>query len=117
LYFDIDSSLVNPNALYNISLEVSNNVNYPYRNIWIFVQDNIENDTIFANSSKEYELADEFGKWHGSGFGNLYQISFPLFENVSFKRAGSHRIKLEHGMRDEMLPGIEKVGLRIEEVS
>lgn len=111
LTFDIDSTLFEVNVPYKIYLEVTNNVNYPYQNIWLFVQSNI-NDTVFNEQSKEYLLADEFGKWKGSGFGSLFQSSLPL-DNVVFKEKKNYQIKLEHGMRDVSLKGIEKVGLKI----
>lgn len=111
LVFDIDSTLFEVNVPYKLSLEITNNVNYPYQNIWFFVQSNI-NDTVFAEQSKEYLLADEFGKWKGSGFGSLFQSSLPL-DNIIFKEKKNYQIKLEHGMRDASLKGVEKVGVKI----
>lgn len=112
LIFDIDSTLFELNKPYNLSIEVSNNVNYPYQNIWFFMQSNIDADSTYTDTSKEFQLADEFGKWNGSGFGSIYQSSLS-FGKITFKERRNHRIKLEHGMRDEPLKGIEKVGVRI----
>lgn len=115
LFFDIDSTLFELNTPYRLSIEVTNNVNYPYQNIWLFIQANLENDSIFSDVSKEYLLADEFGKWKGSGFGSLYQVSLPM-ENIIFKERRNYRIKIEHGMQDEPLAGIEKLGIKISKV-
>ena len=112
LIFDIDSTLIELDKPYSLSIEVSNNVNYPYQNIWFFTQSNIETDSIYTDISKEFQLADEFGKWHGSGFGSIYQSSLN-FGKITFKEKRNYRIKLEHGMRDEPLKGIEKVGIKI----
>jgi len=116
LVFDIDSTVFDLNTRYKLSVEVTNNVNYPYRNIWFFIQDNFGQDSIFSNVSKEYQLADEFGKWNGSGFATTFQISLPFIDNLIFTRKNNYQIKLQHGMRDEPLKGIEKVGLRLERV-
>ncbi len=113
LIFDIDSSVFEVNVPYNISIEVTNNVNYSYQNIWFLVQSNIDNDSTFTHIEKEYLLADEFGKWNGSGFGSLYQTSLSLDRGVVFKEKRNYRIKIEQGMRDEPLIGIEKVGIRV----
>lgn len=113
LVFDIDSTVFELNVPYDISLEVTNNVNYPYRNIWFFVQTNFSSDSVFNGVSKEYYIADEFGKWKGSGFGSLYQTSLSFMKGVSFKQKRNYRIKIEQGMRDEPLEGIEKVGIKI----
>jgi gliding motility-associated lipoprotein GldH len=112
LVFDVDSGLFEVNKPYNLTIETTNSVAYPYQNIWFFVRINIDNDSIFTNTSKEFRLADEFGKWTGSGFGSLYQSSF-LLGLITFKEKRNYRIKLEHGMRDESLKGVDKVGVRI----
>ncbi|MDR1089679.1 MAG: gliding motility lipoprotein GldH, partial [Prevotella sp.] len=109
LFFDIDSTLFELNTPYRMSIEVTNNVNYPYQNIWFFVQTDMENDSTFNDISKEYVLADKFGKWKGSGFGSLYQLSLPM-DDIVFKEKRNYRIKIEHGMQDEPLMGIEKLG-------
>jgi len=113
LIFEIDSASFEINKPYSLSIEVTNNVNYPYRNIWFFSQTNIENDSVFTEVSTEYQLADIEGKWLGSGFGTLYQSSLPLTDNIVFREKRNYCIKLEHGMRDEILPGIEKVGIKL----
>lgn len=112
LYFDIDSTSIATGVPYELSLEVTNNATYPYRNIWFFMQNNFATDSIFNHVEKQYAIADELGEWKGAGFGALYQISYPL-DDVVFGEKRNYRIKVEHGMRDELLTGIEKVGIRI----
>ncbi len=114
LLFNIDSTILNSGANYKLSIELTNNVNYPYRNIWLFIDDNFQSDSIFTNTSKEYQLADEFGKWKGSGFATTFQISLPLDDNLKLNKKRNYKIKIRHGMRDEPLKGIEKVGIRID---
>lgn len=111
--FRYDSPLLETNTPYSLSIEVTNNVNYPYRNIWFFIQSNLESDTIQTELSKEYQIADIEGKWLGSGFGNLFQSSFLVADNILFREKRNYYIKLEHGMRDETLVGIEKVGFKL----
>lgn len=113
LLFEIDSTSFEIGTPYTLTIEVTNNVNYPYKNIWFFSQDNIDNDSTFTKVSKEYKLADDFGKWTGAGFGTLYQSTFVLNEKVIFSEKRNYLFKLEHGMRDEPLVGIEKVGIKL----
>lgn len=115
LFFDIDSLTIIPGEPYTISLEVTHSLNYPYRNIWIYLHEDMINPN-FTVHGKQFMLADEFGKWHGAGFGSLYQISLKYFDNVQFKDKRNYRIKVVHGMRDEPLEGIEKVGLKISKI-
>lgn len=112
LVFDIDSTLFELNRPYNLTIEVTNSVSYRYQNIWFFVQSNIDADSVFVDTSKEFLLADKLGKWQGSGFGTLYQSSLS-FGEITFKEKRNYRIKIEHGMRDQTLSGIEKVGIKI----
>ncbi|GAB6013088.1 gliding motility lipoprotein GldH [Viscerimonas tarda] len=112
LYYTIDSSLINNAIRYNITLELTHNAGYPYRNIWFYMQDNL-NEASFRSYSHQYMLADPFGKWYGSGFGALYQLSLPYKNAVYFKGKRNFSIKIVHGMRDEPLMGIEKAGIKI----
>lgn len=117
LVFTIDSTIVNPNKVYDISVEISNNNKYSYRNLWVYTTINASsNDSISDTIPKEYVLADKFGKWNGAGFGSLYQSSFPLKQGVTFLQGNNYNIKLIHTMRDEPLKGIEKVGIKLTEL-
>lgn len=113
LIFEIDSTEIELNIPYSVSIEITNNNHYPYRNFWCFVEDNIQNDSIYEKTSLEFVLADELGKWNGSGFGALYQSSFSLKEQIRFGENRNYKIKILQGMRDEPLAGIEKIGINI----
>ncbi len=116
LVFTIDSTIVSPNKVYDISVEISNNNKYSYRNLWVYTTINASpKDSISDTIPKEYVLADKFGKWNGAGFGSLYQSSFPLKEGFTFLQGSNYNIKLIHAMRDEPLRGIEKVGIKLSE--
>ncbi len=112
LYFNIDSSQIVLNTPVDVQVELNNNSDYPYRNIWLFIQDDFANDK-FVKYEKQYELADDMGKWFGSGFGSLYQLSLNYKERVLFTQKRNYQIKIVQGMRDEPLTGIEKVGVKI----
>lgn len=113
LSFEIDTALITLNEPYALSIEMSNNPKYPYKNIWISAQHNFKSDSIFSELEKEFQLADESGKWKGDGFGILYQSSFILEENVIFRDKRNHIIKIKHEMKDNPLIGIEKIGIKL----
>lgn len=112
LYFQIDSGLIKPGEKYNISIELSNSTNYPYQNIWLYISDDFHH-TAFETNNKQYLLADDFGKWYGSGWGAIYQISLEYAEGLIFLDNRNYCIKIVHGMRDEPLDGIEQIGIKI----
>lgn len=101
-------------SLYNLTLEVRNNSLYPYRNLWLLSYEErpvgpLRRDTV------EYLLADEYGRWLGSGI-SLYQSGFPIRTNYKFEHVGLYSFGFRHGMRDDALPGIEEVGFRVEKI-
>lgn len=113
IYFNIDSSSINVNTKYDITIELVNNTEYPYQNIWLYIQDDFDKKG-FSKTEKQYQMADALGKWSGSGFGSLYQLSLNYKQQVVFSEKRSYQLKIVQGMRDEPLIGIEKIGLKIE---
>lgn len=112
LYYDIDSSSILIDIPLDIHIELTNNSDYPYQNIWLYTQDNFSIDSTQMRE-KQYMLADNMGKWHGAGFGSSYQTSFILQNNFTFTEKRNYRLRIIQGMRDEPLYGIEKVGIKI----
>ena len=114
LLFEIDSATVTPDIAYDISIELTNNVDYPYRNFWISMEV-VDGDSMRSEKEIEFVLADEYGKWQGAGFGSLYQSSHTVFERLVFDEGESYKVYIRHKMQDKKLHGIEKVGIKIKE--
>jgi gliding motility-associated lipoprotein GldH len=57
------------------------------------------------------------GKPQGKGLGDIYTHQFDLLKNYTFQKPGSYQIKLKQYMRQDPLPEINSVGIRVEEVS
>lgn len=96
----------------DILLEIVNNNQYPYRNLWLFVQQNIT-DTVFTTDSIEIKLAYLHGKWLGSGTAGLYQLSVPYKTSVAIDPSRAYLVRIRQGMTDHNLKGIEKVGVKV----
>ena len=99
----------------NVYINVRNNNNYKYMDLWLFVDiysplGYIERDTI------KIMLADHRGKWLGHGLGSKYDSRIFLRRNFRFPVTGKYIFKYEQGMRDEPLLGIDDVGLRVEKI-
>lgn len=111
LYFEIDSSSIKIGQPMIVSLEVSNDSDYPYQNIWLYMQDDFggKEDHI----EKQYRLSDDLGRWKGSGFGSLYQLTLEYKKDIIFAEKRNYTLKIIQGMRDEPLHGIERVGVTI----
>lgn len=115
LFFQIDSTLIQPNTLYDISIESVNNTEYLYQNLWLYISADIIGSE-FKVEQREYMLADSLGRWYGAGFGSNFQLSLPLKTQISFPQKRNYTIKIVHGMIDEPLVGIEKIGLKVQQI-
>jgi gliding motility-associated lipoprotein GldH len=94
---------------YNLSVQLRNSNLYPYQNIWLLCSQ-YKDDKLIQSDTIQYLLADEFGRWTGYGV-SLYQSVIPLRRNYFFPDTGRYSINIRHGMRDEVLHGMEDVGL------
>lgn len=104
------------NVDYRVAMKLRHNAEYAYQNIYIF-------RTISSAKGLEYAdtinviLADNQGKWLGSGIGEQKTMSLPYNrQSLRFNEPGKYTFTLQHGMRDTMLQGITDIGLEIFEV-
>lgn len=100
---------------YNLLINVRNDVNYKYSNLWLFINIRQPNGQTL-NDKFEITLADPSGKWLGSGFGGLKTREAVYKSHVYFPVSGNYIITVQQGMREEVLKGISDVGIRVEKV-
>lgn len=63
----------------------------------------------------KYQLADEFGRWYGSGVGGINQLTLKFLEEVTLDSAKVYQFTIAHLMKDNPLKGVDKIGFRITE--
>lgn len=99
---------------YNVFIHVRHYGNYPYQNFWLFLE-NTDAKGIVVKDTVECFLADEYGKWLGTG--NAVK-EMPIFykEQILLPDSGTYKIQIGHGMRDTLLVGVKDIGIRIEKV-
>ena len=105
--------ITDTNVKYNFYVNVRNNNEYSYQNFWIFVNKTYPTG-VLTNDTIECYLADQRGKWLGSGVGAVKEMPILYQQKVSFSKPGTYKIKIGHGMRDTLLMGISDIGIRIE---
>lgn len=117
LMFDIDSMAnIELDTPYDISVELTNNMDYPYRNLWVEMFFD-KGDSIKEERKEEFILADEYAKWKGAGFGSLFQSSHLIEKGYIFRDSVKLNIFVRHIMHDKNLHGIEKIGIKINKAS
>lgn len=98
----------------HLELNLRHSNNYPYQNLWLYIQ-TATSDSLIRNDSVNWILANPNGRWLGSGWGSFYNISYRLPDLFFPENDSSHwfRIEISHGLRDSLLTGLADLGLRI----
>ena len=71
-------------------------------------------DSIPKQDTLEYNLADEYGKWLGTGSGAIKELQVSYKQAIHFPDSGVYQVRIRQGMRDSVLTGINNVGVRVE---
>ena len=113
--FDVE--ITDTKARYNVLATVRNNTSYPYRNIWFFVSTLAPTSGEAPTDTLNYFLADVSGKWLGSSsIGSIYSSTILLQKEAKFSQVGFYRFSIQHGMRDDVLKGIQDIMLEIQKI-
>lgn len=107
---NINDSLI----LSDFYISIRNNTNYPYSNLYLFFTTEFPNGHTTTDTI-ECILADNSGRWLGNGSGAIKDNLIMLQRALRFPITGVYHFRIEQGMRHESLPGIEDIGIRIEE--
>ncbi|CAL1521170.1 gliding motility lipoprotein GldH [Chitinophaga sp. MM2321] len=100
--------------LYNIYVNVRHTDAYPYSNVWILVGTQYPGDSTAREQRVELPLSDINGKWLGSGLDDIYEHRIPIQQKAIFDKPGTYKFTFEQNMRQNPLPHVMNVGLRIE---
>ena len=106
-------------SLHNVYINVRNAGMYQFSNLCLFINITSPNGTT-QRVSIECILADEKGKWLGSGLGDIWDNQILFSKGVKFHKKGTYKFVFEQAQRYgersyiENLPFIMDIGLRIE---
>ncbi|WP_298781160.1 gliding motility lipoprotein GldH [uncultured Polaribacter sp.] len=104
----------------NLFINIRNNNNYPYSNLYLITELNFANGTKVIDTL-QYEMTDNLGNFLGSGFAEIKENKLFYKENKIFSVPGKHVFSVRQAMRKngeihpiEFLEGIQDVGFSIE---
>lgn len=116
--FDIKN--IDTTRSYNLFINLRNNNQYPFSNIFLITEFNFPNGKVLVDTL-EYKMTAANGAWLGQGFTDLKENKLWYRENVRFPNTGTYQFRVRQAVRKagsvspvERLPGITDVGLRIE---
>ncbi len=112
--FEVD--VIDTTATYNVYINVRHASIYPYSNLWLMVT-TISPDGTSQKQRVEVSLADEEGAWHGEGMGDIWDLKYLAQQNARFVKKGKYSFQFEQIMRQDPIPGIMAMGLRVEQTT
>lgn len=97
-----------------LSINLRTTSNYPYSNIYMFMHSKYPNgyedlDTL------EFFLADPAGNWLGDNSGTVVE-NRAVITKGTFPASGDYTFVLEQAMRNDSLPELIDVGIRVEKI-
>ena len=109
----LEADIPDTAQLYNLYVNVRNAGGYPYSNIFLFLNTTLP-DGKRSRDTLEVTLADDKGQWLGDGMGDIWDNRALFRERMRFPQSGLYTFEIEQAMRQNPLPQIMDVGLRIE---
>lgn len=104
---------INELVFYNVYINLRNGSNYGYSNFFIFMDIQLPDNRVMRDTI-ECPLADDRGKWYGQGMGDVIENQILIKRKFKFPVSGNYTFTMEQGMRQEEVPEIKDIGLRIE---
>lgn len=105
--------VVDSSALYNFFINFRHAGDYPYKNLYLFTRITSPNGKT-ARDTAQMILADNKGRWMGKSIGDIYDYQFKFKEEFMFPSKGQYTVNIEQAMRDQVLPNVTDIGIRIE---
>ena len=101
-------------ARHDLYFYIRHTTQYPHANIYLFVEilapaGNKITDTV------NFMLASPQGEWYGRGFTTSRQLLLPYHSDFQFLQLGNYTFRIRHGMRYDLLEGVEDMGLQVYE--
>lgn len=110
-----DFEITDADRSYNLLFHVRNTAKYQFQNIYL--QYYLEDSTgrMLSRELKNIQLFNSItGVPLGKGLGDLYDIEKAFLEDFRFEYPGKYRVQIDQFMRQDSLPEILSVGLRVE---
>lgn len=115
--FDIDI----PDSLhqYVTYIVIRHGEDYPFSNLWLEMKVKAPGEKEFNQGKKiELPLADKQGNWLAKGMGGIWEHRIPISikDAPAYSKPGTYHIQLMQLMRQDPLPSVMNVGIRVERI-
>jgi gliding motility-associated lipoprotein GldH len=111
---EINFTITDTISPYNVFVTLRHTDAYAYKNIWLYISTRQPGDSSFQKERFELTLQQQDGEWIGTGMSDIWEVRYPLFNNLRFTKSGNYTIRLQQTMRDNPLLHVMNAGIRIE---
>jgi gliding motility-associated lipoprotein GldH len=112
----VEFTITDTTSSYNIFIVVRHTDEYGYNNLWVRLKSSSPGDTAVTTQQFDLPLASQ-NRWTGTGMDDIYEHRILLYKRpIRFVRTGNFRVHIEQVMRENPLPHIMNIGLRLEKV-
>lgn len=111
---EFEFEITNTDRTYNLLVNIRNTAKYPFQNIYL--QYYLEDSTgrLLSKDLKNIQLFNSItGVPLGQGLGDLFDLEKVLLDDYKFENQGKYRFRIDQFMRQDSLPEILSVGLRL----
>ena len=112
---EFEFEIIDVEKKYNLLFNIRNTAKYQYQNIYL--QYYLEDSTgrLLSKELKNIQLFNsKTGIPIGKGIGDYYDIERIFLDDYSFPSKGKYNLRIDQFMRQDSLPEISSVGLRVE---
>lgn len=108
-----EAMLIDSIGDYQMLINIRHTDKYPYQNLWLFV-DITQDSFLLRRDTIEAQMANSRGEWYGAGT-SQYTIPLAYINHITLPK-GPYIIRVQQGMREEWLRGINAVGVKVEKL-
>lgn len=102
--------LIKQPTICELDMGIRHGETYPYQDIWICLNHNLEDSTIYKTDTIHIHLTNQTGDWAGKGIGNIKQYTTHL-RTLQLTNKSGNDVKINHIMQDSLLQGINDIGI------
>ncbi|MBC7886818.1 MAG: gliding motility lipoprotein GldH [Ferruginibacter sp.] len=111
-----DFSISDTASLYNLYIVLRHTDAYRYNNIWLNIGSQSPADTM-RYQRFDLQLGTDAGGWEGIGMDDIWELRKSITRGpFKFNKTGNYKFSVAQVMRENPLPEILSVGVRVEKV-
>ena len=111
-----DFNISDTASLYNLYVVLRHTDAYHYNNIWLNIGTQLPADTM-RYQRFDLQLGTDAGGWEGTGMDDIWELRKPITKGpFKFNKPGNYKFSIAQAMRENPLPEIMSVGVRVEKV-